>query len=174
MIGTNIANLVQYFPLLCMVAVLGKKTHGFLVIGEKNWASGAGNGTTSVDVGAQPPSAASSWDATLQMAAALKEPLLLLYKKEAVSNRWTGLLEWTTGMDYWNGLWPFFFFFFFPRANYIHWGTCLALPLAHAGLACRVVLARAVPRDSTRRALDWNKTTPIFTVLFEWGHGLHS
>ena len=22
----------------------------------------------------------------------------------AVSNRWTGLLEWTTGMDYWNGL----------------------------------------------------------------------
>ena len=23
---------------------------------------------------------------------------------KAVSNRWTGLLEWTTGMDYWNGL----------------------------------------------------------------------
>ena len=22
----------------------------------------------------------------------------------AVSYRWTGLLEWTTGMDYWNGL----------------------------------------------------------------------
>ena len=25
-------------------------------------------------------------------------------EKTAVSNRWTGLLEWTTGMDYWNGL----------------------------------------------------------------------
>ena len=35
----------------------------------------------------------------------------------AVSNRWTGLLEWTTGMDYWNGLWPFFFFFFFPKSQ---------------------------------------------------------
>ena len=33
----------------------------------------------------------------------------------AVSNRWTGLLEWTTGMDYWNGLleWTLTFFFFF-------------------------------------------------------------
>ena len=26
------------------------------------------------------------------------------YFSRAVSNRWTGLLEWTTGMDYWNGL----------------------------------------------------------------------
>ena len=34
----------------------------------------------------------------------------------AVSNRWTGLLEWTTGMDF--DL--FFFFFSLPRANYIH------------------------------------------------------
>ena len=25
-------------------------------------------------------------------------------RKAAVSNRWTGLLEWTTGMDYRNGL----------------------------------------------------------------------
>ena len=31
---------------------------------------------------------------------------------KAVSNRWTGLLEWTTGMDYWNGLleWTLTFF----------------------------------------------------------------
>ena len=43
----------------------------------------------------------------------------------AVSNRWTELLEWTTGMDYWNGLlewttgmdFDFFFFFFSPRAT---------------------------------------------------------
>ena len=27
-----------------------------------------------------------------------------VHKIKAVSNRWTGLLEWTTGMDYWNGL----------------------------------------------------------------------
>ena len=31
----------------------------------------------------------------------------------AVSNRWTGLLEWTTGMD-------FDLFFLLPRANYMH------------------------------------------------------
>ena len=30
--------------------------------------------------------------------------LILLTMPLAVSNRWTGLLEWTTGMDYWNGL----------------------------------------------------------------------
>ena len=50
----------------------------------------------------------------------------------------------------------------------MHWETCLALPPAHAGLACKVVLARAVPKDSTQ-ALDLNKTTPTFTVLFECG-----
>ena len=63
-------------------------------------------------------------------------------------------VDWTTGMTYWNGLleWTLTFFFFFsPRA--MHSGTYLALPLAHAGLACKVVLARAVPKDSTR-ALD--------------------
>ena len=37
-------------------------------------------------------------------------------KEMAVSNRWTGLLEWTTGMDF--DL--FFFFLSLPRANYIH------------------------------------------------------
>jgi len=24
----------------------------------------------------------------------------------AVWNRWTGLLDWTTGLEYWNDLWP--------------------------------------------------------------------
>ena len=49
-----------------------------------------------------------------------------------------------------------FFFFFSPQELTIYIDTlrnCLALPLAHAGLACKVVLARAVPKDSTR-ALD--------------------
>ena len=63
-------------------------------------------------------------------------------------------------MDYWNGLATgmdfdlFLFFFFPPRGNYsIYTLRNLSLTLAHAGLACKVVLARAVPRDSTR-ALD--------------------
>ena len=30
--------------------------------------------------------------------------LRISHLTRAVSNRWTGLLEWTTGMDYWNGL----------------------------------------------------------------------
>ena len=51
---------------------------------------------------------------------------------------WNGLLEWTTGMDF------DLFFSFFPQELTI---------LAHTGLACKVVLARAVPKDSTR-ALD--------------------
>ena len=33
----------------------------------------------------------------------------------AVSNQWTGLLDWTTGMDYWNDLCTLFFF---ARAQY--------------------------------------------------------
>ena len=46
------------------------------------------------------------------------------------------------------------FFFFFPQELTIYIEELvLALPLAHAGLACKVVLARAVPKDSTR-ALD--------------------
>ena len=59
-------------------------------------------------------------------------------------------------------------FFSSPRANYT-----LRNLFSLTGLACKVVLARAVPRDSTR-ALDCNKTTPTFTVLFECGRGLHS
>ena len=67
-------------------------------------------------------------------------------------------MDWTTGMDYWNGLleWTltFFFFFFFPQElTTIYIEELFSLTLAHAGLACKVVLARAVPKDSTR-ALD--------------------
>ena len=60
-------------------------------------------------------------------------------------------------MDYWNGLleWTLTFFFFLlpPRATYTL-RNLFSLTLAHAGLACKVELARAVPRDSTR-ALDF-------------------
>ena len=58
-------------------------------------------------------------------------------------------------MDYWNGLleWTLTFFFS-PRGNYIATlRNLFRLTLAHAGLACKVVLARAVPKDSTQ-ALD--------------------
>ena len=64
---------------------------------------------------------------------------------KAVSNWWTGLLEWTTGMDF-----DLFFFFFFPQELTIYIEELVYLTLAHAGLACKVVLARAVPKDSTR------------------------
>ena len=40
-----------------------------------------------------------------------------LHVQWAVSNWWTGLLEWTTGMDF--DLF-FFFFFFFPQELTIH------------------------------------------------------
>ena len=46
----------------------------------------------------------------------------------------------------------FFFFFLPPRAYTLR--NLFSLTLAHAGLACKVVLARAVPKDSTR-ALDF-------------------
>ena len=49
----------------------------------------------------------------------------------AVSNRWTGLLEWTSGMDF-----DLLFFLQLKSQIYIE-----ELPLAHAGLACKVVLA---------------------------------
>ena len=55
-------------------------------------------------------------------------------------------------MDYWNGL--DLFFFFFPQELTIYTlRNLFSLTLAHAGLACKVVLARAVPKDSNR-ALD--------------------
>ena len=46
-----------------------------------------------------------------------------------------------------------FFLFFFPQELTIYIEELFSLTLAHAGLACKVVLARAVPKDSTR-ALD--------------------
>ena len=61
---------------------------------------------------------------------------------------WNGLLEWTTGMDF------DLFFFFSPQELTIYIEE-FSLSLAHAGLACKVVLARAVPKGSTR-ALDYN------------------
>ena len=56
---------------------------------------------------------------------------------------WNGLLEWTTGMDF-----DLFFLSFFSKSSLRN-----LFSLAHAGLACKVVLARAVLKDSTR-ALD--------------------
>ena len=58
-------------------------------------------------------------------------------------------------MDYWNGLleWTLTFFFFsFPQELHIYTTlrNLFSLTLPHAGLACKVELARAVPRDSTR------------------------
>ena len=54
---------------------------------------------------------------------------------------WNGLLEWTTGMD-------FDLFLSFPQELYIEEVE------PYAGLAFKVVLARAVPSNSTR-ALDF-------------------
>ena len=44
-----------------------------------------------------------------------KFTLAFFLRDRTVSNRWTGLLEWTTGMDF-----DLFFFFFFSQANFIH------------------------------------------------------
>ena len=63
---------------------------------------------------------------------------------------WPSVIGGLTGMD--------FDLFFFPPPPpspplYSIYIEELALPLAHPGLACKIVLARVVPRDSTR-ALD--------------------
>ena len=52
-----------------------------------------------------------------------EELVIKLYKEPedgGVYNRWTGLLDWTTGLDYWTGL--------------LDWTTGLPFHLAHAKL----------------------------------------
>ena len=72
------------------------------------------------------------------------------HTRSAVSNRWTGLLEWTTGMDF-----DLFFLFFFPPQELLYTlRNLFSLTLAHAGLACKVVLARAVPKQGVVTPID--------------------
>ena len=66
----------------------------------------------------------------------------------------------------------FFFFFLPPKSQLYTLRNLFSLTLPHAGLACKVVLARAVPKDSSGTRLK--KTTPTLTVLFECGRCLHS